>query len=233
MLLSTSCLAKDRVVILDTGLNLEDTRFKSLLCEDVPGVDFTGEGIEDVHGHGTHVTGIIKQFAKDSAYCITIIKYYKRTTTEAEQRKTLFSAYKTISSLKPTWVNFSGGGPSWNDDEYTVIKNNPKTIFIVAVGNDNVNLDEKCNYYPACYKLPNIIRVGSLAKTGAVSDSTNFGTIVDTYEIGENVLSTLPDGRTGYMSGTSMSTATKTGKIIYEKSHPSCPFNSNSPGCDK
>ncbi len=208
LLLSTSCFAtemRSRVVVLDTGLSLEDPRFSELLCQDYPGIDFTEEGIKDIHGHGTHVTGIIKQFAKDSQYCLTILKYYSTKQSNKDSLKAIVSSLKFISWLKPKVVNWSGGGETWNDDEYYYIKNTPETTFVVAVGNDNANLDEHCNYYPACYKLPNIIRIGSLKQDGKIkADSSNFGNIVNFFEIGENILSTLPIGY-GTMSGTSLS----------------------------
>lgn len=216
LLLSTSCLAetRDRVIILDTGLNLEDPRFKTLLCEDFPGVDFSGEGIKDINGHGTHVAGIIKQFAKDSKYCFTIIKYYIEGRPGKENLKAIISSMKLINYLKPAFVNWSGGGETWNDEEFYYIKNTPNTKFIVAVGNNSVNLDEKCNYYPACYKLPNIIRVGSLRENGKIADSSNFGKFVDAWEIGVNVWSTLPNDSNGFMSGTSLSYCNKDWKTF-------------------
>ncbi len=66
-----------RVAVIDTGLDLSDPRFSALLCKDIKGVNLVPkEGIRDLIGHGTHVAGIIKKYAKDANYCMMIIKYY-------------------------------------------------------------------------------------------------------------------------------------------------------------
>lgn len=230
ILLTTLALAQDRVVIIDTGLDITDPRFSNLLCKDVQGFDFTGEGLNDTLGHGTHVAGIIKENAGNSDYCMTVIKYYSEDNTGDQNLNNLNKALQWIHYDRPALVNFSGGGKEWNDSEFSYIRDTPDTIFIVAVGNDGVNLDKHCDYYPACYKLDNIIRVGSLNQDGTRNTSSNYGNFnynVE-YEVGESILSTLPDNQIGYLSGTSMACAKKTGKIIYEKSHPSCPPTSKS-----
>lgn len=233
LLLSTDCMAKEplRVVVLDTGLNIEDPRFNSLLCKDTQAIDFTNESINDFDGHGTHVAGIIKENAKNSKYCFTIIKYF--SNNKVRTKRALTNALMWIHWVKPALVNFSSGGPNWNDDEFRLIKTTPETKFIVAVGNDGNNLDDECNYYPACYPLKNIYKVGSLNKNGKKTSTTNFGKTVKYWEIGENVKSTLPNGEEGYMSGTSMAAAVKTGKMIYDETRVSCTFNSNSSNCEE
>jgi subtilisin family serine protease len=196
-----------RLIILDTGLNLEDPRFSKLLCEDYPGFDVTETTIVDTNGHGTHVAGTIKQYAKDANYCITIIKYYLDSNSGEQNLENVIKALTWINYVKPAFVNFSAGGPVRNDKEYELIKSTPETKYIVAAGNYNENLDKECNYYPACYKLNNIYRVGSLNASGTVSSSSNYGTFINFWQIGENVKSTLPNDQEGYMSGTSMAAA--------------------------
>jgi subtilisin family serine protease len=218
-LLSVGSGTTARVVIIDTGLDVEDPRFKDILCKDVQALDFTGEGVVDKIGHGTHVAGIIKEYAKDSNYCLTIIKYYTEENSGKQNLSNVIEALKWVHLTKPKIVNFSGGGETWDNDEYEYIKNTPETTFILAAGNKRHNLDEDCDYYPACNRLKNIIRVGSLQEDGKRAYTSNFGKIVTAWEIGTNVKSTLPDGRTGFKSGTSQATAKITGKFIYEIFH--------------
>ncbi len=45
-----------RVALLDTGI---DTKHPDLACSIAATADFTGQGIEDLHGHGTHCAGIV------------------------------------------------------------------------------------------------------------------------------------------------------------------------------
>ena len=44
-----------RIAVLDTGLDLEHPDFAGRIADTA---DFTGEGVEDVNGHGTHVAGV-------------------------------------------------------------------------------------------------------------------------------------------------------------------------------
>lgn len=219
LLLSTLSFAKEpiKVVIMDTGLDIKDNRFT--LCENIIGLDFTNQGLMDVMGHGTHIAGIIKKYAGDSNYCFIIMKYYSDIQTKDENLKAITSSLKMIKYIHPDFVNFSGGGPNYEKKEYDLIKDMPNVKFVVAAGNENINLDEDCDYYPACYKLPNIIVVGSLDTNKRKAKTSNYGNIVNFWEIGQHVKSTLPNDREGYMSGTSMATAVRTGKLVNEKAN--------------
>ena len=64
-----------RIAVIDTGIDLKDTRINSHLCA-TGHVDFTEEGLQDDIGHGTAIVGLIEQYAKDSNYCIVMIKWY-------------------------------------------------------------------------------------------------------------------------------------------------------------
>lgn len=206
-----------RVAILDTGLDLKDPRFKNILCP-TGHKDFTGLGFYDHHGHGTHVAGLIKKYAHDSNYCIIILKYTDVNVDSEIAFSSALQALTELNKIKADIVNFSGGGTISSATEFSIIKNS-KQKFIVAAGNDGRSLDTgKYHYYPASYNLPNITIVGSLNSDKEKSDSSNYGDKV-VWEIGEDVLSTLPNGEEGYKSGTSMACAIRTGKTIYEMSH--------------
>lgn len=203
-----------RVVVIDTGLDVNDVRFKDKICGYR---DLTGEGIEDKHGHGTHIAGLIKQYAKDANYCLYIIKFYSERAENFSNTNRMAEAIRDAASSGAKIVNISGGGGSFSEVEYLAIKTHPKVTFIVAAGNDGHNLDNTNHkYYPASYELKNIISVGALGTNGTKLPISNYGKIITTWEIGENVLSTLPNGENGVFSGTSMATAIHTGKVIHE-----------------
>lgn len=202
---STPSIAK--VAIVDTGLDLMDKRFTSLLCG---AKDFTGEGIVDKIGHGTHVAGLIKQYAENSSYCLIILKYY---SLRGENGLAFTTALQEAINMGASIINISGGGDNPAMLEYQIIKNNPNVIFVSAAGNDNKNLDKEV-YYPASYNLFNILVVGSLNRNGFKASSSNYGSIVKKWEIGEDVVSAAPGGFQGVMSGTSVATAIATGKLI-------------------
>ena len=68
-----------RIGIVDSGLNLSDTRLNGHLCSSGT-IDFTGEGIADTDGHGTAMVGLIESNnAREGDYCLVIYKYYSRS----------------------------------------------------------------------------------------------------------------------------------------------------------
>jgi subtilisin family serine protease len=203
-----------RVVIVDTGLDMTDKRFRKHLCAEGH-KDFTGEGLVDRHGHGTHVAGLIIRNAGSARFCLIIVKYYVENAKEIESLRRSNDAVTYAASLRPDLVNYSGGGGSISTPEYDAINSSHLTKWVVAAGNEGANMDYPANrYYPACYGLDNVVVVGSLTKEGTKSRSSNFGNDVAVWEVGENQLSDLPGKRTGYMTGTSQATAVVTGKIL-------------------
>lgn len=215
---STSHSQVHKIAVVDTGLDVEDVRFKRLICGYR---DYTGEGIEDKSGHGTHVAGLIKKYANNSKnYCLLILKYYSPKNNGLINARNLISSFREAVDQKATIVNFSGGGPEFVQEEYDIIKNNPQVKFVVAAGNESMNLDNPNNqFYPASYNLPNIISVGNLEDEHTISKSSNYGFLVKVWEIGTNLLSTVPckslfNVCEAEMTGTSMAAGVVTGKMI-------------------
>lgn len=217
LLISQVAIAQTRVAIIDTGLDLSDIRFKAHLCKDGHyNYADDNNNTKDLHGHGTHVAGIIKENAGNSDYCLIIIKFYKENQSGKAARLALLKSIAHAYAFRANVINFSGGGPGYDKLENDFIKNSD-ALFIVAAGNDDENLDCVDNaYYPACYYLKNIIVVGALKKDLTKLPSSNYGNKINYWEVGEKVWSTLPDGKYGEMTGTSMSTATRTGKYVKE-----------------
>lgn len=219
LFISSLASAEVRVAIIDTGLDLNDRRFKSVLCQSGH-EDFTGQGIMDVNGHGTHIAGLIRSYAGPSGYCLIIVKFYNDKASNSANKNASAEAFKYLKTLKPDVVNYSAGGPGESYPEKFIIESLLYTKFIVAAGNEGENIDKE-PYYPASYNLDNIIPVGALDSEGKHRlSSSNYGSRV-AFEIGENVLSTSPlsfcptkSECFGYMSGSSISTAIHTGKII-------------------
>lgn len=214
-----------KVAVIDTGLNLNDVRFQKVLCKDHQHWDFVSnsDNLVDAHGHGTHVAGLIMENAgKSTNYCLNIYRYYvaDASSTENASRyvKALIKAVTDGSNL----INISGGGPESLAGEFEVIKAHPEVTFVVAAGNDNQKL--LYNYFPAAYKLKNVIVVGGLNFYCKKTSSSNYGSRVDFWEKGENVKSTVPGGY-AYLTGTSQATAIHTGKIISGNLKQDCPYS--------
>lgn len=205
-----------KVGVIDTGLDLNDPRFTKHLCK-YGHIDFTGEGIKDSNSHGTHVAGLIVNNAKNANYCLVIIKFFSEKLSGPENLRRLILSLKEAKLQKIKIVNLSGGGYIFEELEYNALKENPSSLFFVAAGNENKNMDIPGNkYYPASYGFPNVFTVGSYSKEGVKSIFSNYGSIVKYWEIGENIKSFAPNGGEKIMSGTSMSTAIVTGKYLYD-----------------
>lgn len=214
---SLSAQAKDiiKVAVIDTGLDLKDPRFSTSLCQSGHKNLTSGLMIDD-HRHGTHVAGLIKSYAKDASYCMIIYKIFTKSEGSLDN-EVLAIRYAIQEHVQ--YVNISGGGPTRSKEEYDLIASNPQITFIVAAGNAHQDLDDpKTRYYPAQYHLSNVKVVGNLTKTEQISPSSNYGKGLY-WEIGEDVLSTCPLNIYCTMSGSSMSTAIHTGKLIYSNFH--------------
>lgn len=219
--LSSYCFSSEifKVAVIDSGLDLNDPRFKNILCKSGH-KDFTHTSINDTIGHGTHVMGLIKKYAGNKNYCIVVYKYFGDNVDTGEA---LYQALQFALKENVKLINISGGGNKYSQREYEFIKKHKEITFVVAAGNDNSNLDSSYKYYPASYKLNNIITVGSIDDFYNKAPFSNYGASI-IWEKGVNILSTFPGvynsgkfyPKVKVMSGTSMSTAIKTGKIINE-----------------
>jgi subtilisin family serine protease len=80
-------------------------------------------------------------------------------------------------------------------------------VFIAAAGNESSNTD-LISYYPANYKISNIISVAAVDTKRNILSFSNYGaSTIDLAAPGKNIYSTLPGGKYGPMSGTSQATA--------------------------
>jgi subtilisin family serine protease len=189
-----------KIAVIDTGLDPRYSQFAHLCPSEHK--DLTGEGLKDVHGHGTNVVGLIVNNALTTNYCIVLIKAYAFQT---QKKAFITEALEYAYSIGANVINLSGGGFEPIEAERKIVMKilDKKITLIVAAGNNNDNLDLNCNYYPACYDK-RIYVIGSL------SDYSNYGS---------NTVDTVYDGKRKLafgqvMSGTSQSTAIFTGKLL-------------------
>lgn len=202
-----------KVAVVDTGIDMHNAALVSHMCPD-GSLDLTGEGLADRDGHGTHVAGLIEQYAGDSGYCLVVVKYYKKGGAWKNAER-FVQALTYAANLGVELINVSGGGDDSSDLERYEIESHRSTKFIVAAGNDGKNLDGAYRYYPASYGYSNIEIVGALRGTERAPFS-NYGSNVRAWEQGVNIMSTLPGGLEGSLSGTSQATAIHTGKVVHD-----------------
>jgi len=206
---------KIHVAIVDTGLDLKDPRFKDHLCPTGHKNFVPGETLDDINNHGTFVAGLIQRYADNSDFCLLIYKYYSNAASGEQNLQREVLAMQEAVSNGADIVNYSGGGPEFNEEEFLIIRNHPKTIFVVAAGNEHQSLDVSGNeFYPASYFLKNEHVVSANAIDGFRLGSSNWGSRVTDSELGDSVLSFLPNDLIGIMSGTSMACAIFSGKLV-------------------
>jgi subtilisin family serine protease len=214
-LLSFSCLAgsvekRKKIAVLDTGIGLSQI-LQDYMCKDSRKTLLPLDAGLDKHGHGKNVIGLIAKEINSKTHCIVSYKIFNYNLKKQYMNDGIRQAIK--DGVK--YINISGGGPNSepdsNKEERRLIRKALKKgiVVILASGNQGLNLDKNCNYYPACYKKD--IKNDNLIVVGAKDvKSGNKGKIIDFYEKGKLV-------GTPVMSGTSQATATVTGKIASGK----------------
>jgi subtilisin family serine protease len=187
---SLNCAAMLRIGIVDTGLDVENQLFKIPLCK-YGHMDFTNKnrvrsiGL-DVHGHGTHVAGLIHQQASGlnlNKYPESFIKRSQilESLQKYDKKDYCFVIYKVITGVSKNEVegayenfwkyvkyaeidilNVSLSGTERVEEEKKSIEwlVSRGVVVVVAAGNDGVRLDEyDKKAFPASYK--NVISVAN------------------------------------------------------------------------
>uniref|UniRef100_A0A383VUP8 Uncharacterized protein n=1 Tax=Tetradesmus obliquus TaxID=3088 RepID=A0A383VUP8_TETOB len=207
--------------------------------DDVNGFDFVSRDGSVYDGgsldtHGTHVAGTIGAVGNNglgvSGVCQSGLKMISAkflganggTTDGAVQALNYLLDLKTRYNLNMVATSNSWGGGGYSQSLFNAINahNNAGILFVAAAGNNARNTDVTVSY-PAGYNLPNIISVGSITSTGAISSFSNFGaTSVDLFAPGSGILSTWPVNGYNSISGTSMATPHVTGAVaLYAAAH--------------
>lgn len=216
-----------KIAVLDTGFDIGNSFFgyNAKLCK-YGHKDFSKEkkfiktsGVnnvpKDTHGHGTHIVGIIDKLISEVSqdYCIVIIKYYSEKQTGVENLLASNKALTYALNIGVNVINYSGGGPETSSTESSVVKKflDRDGILVAAAGNEKSNLEIKENRYFPAQDDTRAVVVGNLKKNGQRHGSSNYGSPVTRWEVGEDVESF------GFrMTGTSQATAVATGKIVRE-----------------
>lgn len=247
------------VAVIDTGIDINHEDLKSNLWKNpgesgldnkgrdksTNGIDDDGNGfvddvygwnfvsnnnkLDDNHGHGTHIAGIIGAEAGNKKgisgispeVSVMVLKYYDPKVPNTDNLKNTISAIHYAIKMGAHIINYSGGGTEYSKEEFEAVKEADQKgiLFVAAAGNEHSDSDQ-FHYYPANYKLNNIISVTAVDPTTEVLSSSNHG--VETVDIaapGQSILSCLPGNSYGLMTGTSQATAFVTGAAVLVMSH--------------
>ncbi|MFN8370584.1 MAG: S8 family serine peptidase [Bacteriovoracaceae bacterium] len=212
---------KDVVVaVIDTGIDNTHPFLKDNIY--VPtgsvsalnfGYDFSKKKMtntpSDEHGHGTHVSGIIKSIFPEVK--ILALKYFNPEASGQDNLNATIKALEYAVNLKVDIINYSGGGPEASEEELKILKKAEDLgiLVVAASGNEESDIDKKKNaYFPASYGLSNILTVTAHNQSLKALESSNWGIkSVDISAPGFRIKSSIPQGKAGYMSGTSQATA--------------------------
>ncbi|REL27117.1 subtilisin Carlsberg [Thalassotalea euphylliae] len=196
-----------KVAVLDTGI---DSDHQDLAAAIIDTADFTGDGIEDANGHGTHCAGVIGARLNGVGFVGVAPK------SELLVAKVLANngsgAYEWIAN-GVYWavdndadiISMSLGGPVSDPELYRAIQ---YALFygvhvICAAGNDG-GLGTNTIGYPGRYG--GVITVASHDRNGNPSGFSSKGGEVDVMAPGSDIWSTYKNGGYAELSGTSMAT---------------------------
>ncbi|KAI9025787.1 serine protease 1 [Phycomyces nitens] len=215
-----------KVYVIDTGINTEHVDFEgraewgATLAEGDPDVDG--------NGHGSHCSGTIagkKYGVAKKAHPVAVKVLSSNGSGKnswviggvdwAIQRHELdaSNAKKEGKRYKGAVANMSlGGGKSRALDEAVNSAVDSGIVFAVAAGNDN---RDACNYSPAASELA--ITVGASDISDNRAYFSNYGTCVDVFAPGLNILSVWTGSKTATntISGTSMASPHVAGLAAY------------------
>jgi subtilisin family serine protease len=208
-----------RIAVIDTGV---DTNHPDLTrrIDTENAYNFTEDGMEDNHGHGTHVAGIIAALTDNNRGVAGVSwsgEILPIKALEDDGGGSNFSVadailyaaglHEDIDNPEPVdIINLSLGGGGYSELlEDAVNKAAEKGIILVAAaGNSNGSID-----YPAAYE--NVIAVGAVNSSGNRASYSNTGSQLEVMAPGGDnsagILSTYPDESGDlykYMQGTSM-----------------------------
>jgi subtilisin family serine protease len=196
------------VYVIDTGIQTAHPEFGGRADVVYDGVG-DGRNGQDCNGHGTHVAGIVGSRTYGVAKSVRL---HAVRVLDCDGTGTLSGVIDGVNWVKAhrgakAVANMSlGGGRSTALNNAVTALSRSGVFLAVAAGNE---ARDACNTSPAS--------ADSVEATGATDPSdvrpswSNFGSCVDIYAPGSNVLSTYTGGRTAVLSGTSMATPFVTG----------------------
>jgi subtilisin family serine protease len=203
----TGAVSNVHAYIIDTGI---DTSHADLNV--VQHVNFAGGQNKDCNGHGTHVSGTVA--ARDNAQDVVGVapgaplhgvKVLGCAGTGSTSDVIKGIDWVTANAIHPAVANMSLGGTTSTAIDNAVRNSATSGVFYaVAAGNSGA---DACNSSPARVGAGTNNGVMTVAATDvndAEASWSNYGSCVDIWGPGVNILSTKRGGGTTTMSGTSM-----------------------------
>lgn len=174
-------------------------------------------------GHGTHVSGIVSATGSNNTGISGVapeamILPVKVTgnglvgTPDANNNlsdnNTMLDGIQYAVNYGVNIINMSLQHFTYEPNLQRAINNASDVLFIVAAGNDGLDLDTAsiADQYPGMYNCDNMITVANMRYDGYLASDSNYGGTTHIAAPGEDILSTYPGNDYRFMSGTSMAT---------------------------
>jgi subtilisin family serine protease len=190
--------------IIDSGIRATHSDFGGRAFG---AIDFVGDGngTNDCHGHGTNVAGIVggSRFGVAKGVTIHAVRVLDCMNRGSTMRSIAGLDWVRNNAVRPAVANMSitADIPSTAFDTMVTNLVNAGVTVTLAAGNNNM---DACGVSPA--RTPAAITVGSTdPATDARANDSNFGTCLDLFAPGVNILSAgiANDTATSIFSGTS------------------------------
>jgi thermitase len=195
------------VAVLDTGI---DKSHEDLSGKVVAEANFTSSPVaDDIHGHGTHVAGIIAACADNGLGIVGVAPQSQLLNVKVAGDDGRCQASAVANGI--IWAVDNGAvvinvsielrEPSAELEEAVNYAWNNGAIVIAAAGNEG----NQTPVYPAYYE--HVIAVAATERDDTLAMLSNYGEWVDMAAPGFEIYSTLPGNEYGYKTGTSFATA--------------------------
>lgn len=182
--------------------------------------------------HGTHTSGIIAAATNNAQgvagtcpECKLIVQNVNGYTAT-----TISQAITASADQGAKVINMSFGGASASQTEKDAVAYawNKGVVLVASAGNDSVSTVS----FPA--GITNVVAVAATDANDAMATFSNFGTWVKIAAPGDKIYSTLPGGKYGLMSGTSMAAPMMAGVfgLIWSTSYGTTPDAVVKRACD-
>lgn len=190
--------------------------------DDIYGYNFVNNNGNplDLNGHGTHVAGILGAQGNNGIGVTGVnwdVQIMALRFLDASGRGSTSDALRALNyavQMGATISNNSWTSPAFDAALEAGIKNAGLAghIYVAAAGNAGQNSDVY-KLYPGSYTADNLVTVAGLDSYNRLASWSNRGQSVEIAAPGTSIYSTLPNGKYGYMSGTSMATPFVTGAM--------------------
>jgi subtilisin family serine protease len=191
------------VYVLDTGIRMTHTEFAGRVSSGIDTISHDNDAT-DCHGHGTHVAGTVGGTTYGVAKGVKLVGVRVLDCSGSGSYSAIIEGIEwvTRNAVKPAVANMSlAGSASAAVDQAIQASIASGVTYTLAAGNDNA---DACSISPA--RTAQAITVGASNSTDQRAPFSNWGTCLDIFAPGANIVSASNSGNSNavVMSGTSM-----------------------------